>query len=207
MTNANPSLDPANTGTLTGLLKMGFNKMMQNTNNCLPAKIVAYDRTTNRAQVQPLISLLATDGTLTPRAAIASVPVVQYGGGGFILSFNLKPGDLGWIEACDRDISLFLQNYKESGPNTQRIHDFADSKFHPDVMTGYTIAEEDEENAVLQTLDGSVRISIFPDKVKITAPTLEVDGNLQLTGETTLTGDLRVNGNITASGDITPNVP
>jgi phage baseplate assembly protein gpV len=146
-----------------------------------------------------------------------------------MLNFNLQSGDLGWVVANDRDISLFLTSYAQSPPNTTRLHDFADGLFIPDVMTGYTIASEDVSNAVLQSLDGTVKISFNSAQIKIQAPAViiegatTVDGALtatagitvtgggstpfNVTGDMLLTGNLRVVGNITASGDITPFVP
>lgn len=174
MSYTQPSIDPADEGDLTGAFRHIFGKMMQNVDGMLPAKVIAYDRAQNRATVQPMIMLLTTSDKTVARAQIASVPVYQIGGGDFLLSFNIKPGDLGWIKASDRDISLFLQSYSQSAPNTIRKHNFSDSVFFPDVMKGYTIAGEDAENAVLQNLDGSVRIALWPTKVKITAPTVEV---------------------------------
>ncbi|WP_202973956.1 Gp138 family membrane-puncturing spike protein [Fimbriiglobus ruber] len=60
----------------------------------LPAQVIAYDRTTNRAQVQPLIAVVTTANQVVQRAQ-SSVPVFQYGGGGFVLSFPVMTGDTG----------------------------------------------------------------------------------------------------------------
>lgn len=210
--NAQPSIDPADDGSMVGLFRMVLGKFLQGLDDMLPAKVIAFDRQTNRAQVQPLIMMLTTEGTTVSRAQIASVPVFQIGGGGFILNFNLKPGDLGWIKATDRDMSLFLQGFKEAGPNTLRKHSFEDAVFFPDAMKGFTIAGEDEENVVLQTLDGSHRIAIWPDKVKVTSDTeIVLDAPM-----TTITGQLRTGtagggsatfgGTINAVGDITTQV-
>lgn len=217
-----PDIDPADEDSLVGAFRFVVNKMLQDSNGQLPAKIISFDRTTNRAQVQPLIAIVTTDGTQISRAQIASIPVLQIGGGNFMLNFNLLPGDLGWIRASDRDISLFLQSYSEEKPNTNRINSFSDSIFIPAIMKDYTIAAEDAEHAVLQNLAGTVRIALWPDKVKITAPAgLVVDGpitatggisvsggsGITMTGGLTMTGTMRVVGDITASGDITPHVP
>lgn len=203
---------------------------MQANNGMLPAKIISYDRTTNRAIVLPLVPLITTDGGQVSRAQIANIPVMQFGGGGTVLTFNLVAGNLGWILANDRDISIFLQNYAESAPNTHRMNDFSDSLFIPDVMKGYTLNVEDSGHAVLQTLDGAVRLAVWPDRIKITAPLgLEVDGpisgngglnisggvgssftvtgNMTLDGSLETVGNVYVDGNIEASGDITPHVP
>jgi len=174
-TNANPSIDPANEDTLLGVLKVAIGKAIQEMDNVLPATIVAYDRVTNRAQVQPQIRIINTNGQSISRAQIASVPVYQYGGGGFLLNFPLKPGALGWIVACDRYISQFLQSYSQASPNTYRKKNFSDSFFLPDIMTGYTISSDDSDNAVLQNLDGTVKISLGIDSIKIVAPTITLN--------------------------------
>lgn len=242
--NANPSIDPANENTLAGFMQFAFGKFLNSVDSMLPAKVVAYDRTKNRVQVQLLVAIVTTDNTTVSRAQFASLPVLVLGGGGFVVNFNLQPGNLGWVIANDRDISTFLQSYSESAPNTVRQHSFSDGLFIPDVMTGYTIAEEDASNMVIQNLDGSVKVALGATKIKLSAPQIELDavesitltapeielngdviindtltvnGLLDLNGgitssgggatNATFTGDVRVIGAITASGNITPNVP
>lgn len=183
MVNANPSVNPANNGSMVGMMQEVLSKFLQNTDDMLPATVIAYDRQSNMATVRPLIEMVTTEGERVARAQVASIPVFQIGGGNYILSFPINPGDLGWIKANDRDISLFVQgNYEQSAPNTARKHSFSDAVFFPHVMKGYTIDGEDAGNAVLQTLDGSIRIALWPDKVKITGNLL-VDGNINATGD------------------------
>ena len=168
--NNPPSIDPADYGTFVGAFNLIMRKQLMKTDDMLPAEVIAYDRTTNRAQVQPLIQAVTTNGSLLVRAQVMSVPVFQMAGGGMMVSFNLVTGDLGWIKANDRDISLFKQVYALQPPNTKRLHSFEDAMFFPDVMTGYTIASEDAANAVLQTKDGTVCIAIWPSQIKQCAP-------------------------------------
>lgn len=190
MANVNPTRNPANTSDMSGMFREVLKKFLLNVDDMIPAKIVAYDRLENRATVQPLLVMLNADNQPISRNQLASIPVFNIGGGGFIMSFPMKEGDLGWIKAADRDIAEFLKEYKESQPATKRVHNFSNGLFIPDVMTGYDIAEEDEGNAVLQTLDGTVRISLFPDKLKVTAPLVEVDSpNTNLTGNITNDGN------------------
>lgn len=167
--HSNPSRDPANDDSLLGMARQILDKFLAQIDDMLPARVVAYDRATNRATVVPMVKLLTTDNRQIGRAQIASVPVLRLGGDGVVLSFNLKPGDLGWIKASDRDISLIMQGFKDSAPNTLRKHSFQDALFIPDEMTGVTIAAEDLEHAVLQTLDGSTRLAVWPEFMKILA--------------------------------------
>lgn len=215
--NAPPSHNPANDDSLTGLLRQVMGKFLQNTDDMLPATIIAYDRVSNRATVQPQIMVVTTNNDKVTRAQVASVPVFQIGGGGFIMNFNLKPGDLGWIKANDRDTSLFTQGYTQSAPNTKRMHSFEDAVFFPDVMRGYTISAEDLENgnAVLQTLDGSQRIAIWQDRIKITsdneiildAPLTTITGLLDSGGDAGglahFRGSVQIDQNLHTDGDTT----
>jgi hypothetical protein len=168
-THAQPSQDPANNDSLLGMARQILDKFLQGVDDMLPARVVSYDRATNRAAVVPMVKLLTTDNRQVGRAQVASIPVMLFGGGGVALSFNLNPGDLGWIKANDRDISLVLQAYRDNAPNTLRKHSFQDAVFIPDVMRGLTVASEDASSAVLQTLDGSVKIAIHPDRIKLAA--------------------------------------
>lgn len=237
MRSNGPDIDPANNGSLAGTLQFCLYKFMQGMQNMLPAQVIKYDRDQNRVQVQLLIAMVTTEGTQVSRPQIASIPVMVFGGGNFCLSFPLNPGDLGWVLANDRDISLFLQNYQESAPNTSRIHNFSDGVFIPDVMHDFTIDSEDQDAVTLQNLDGTIKISLLSDRIKLTAPIVEITGGLIVDGEITapglgtltiasplsatggvnisgggtnaltVTGNERVIGNITASGSITPFVP
>lgn len=198
MTSNIPSHSPASEDSLTGLMFEAYKKFLQGTSDMLPAKIIDYDRASNRAHVQPLIMVLTTSGERVARQGTASVPVFQMGGGGFMISFNLSAGDLGWIKSNDRDISLFLQSYSESEPNTKRLHSFEDAMFFPDVMRGYTIAGEDAGNLVIQNLSGSVRIALWPDKIKMTAPSVVIDSPA-----VAMTGTLDVDGMVTSGTDFT----
>jgi hypothetical protein len=195
-----PSIDPANNGTLAGVLQFALKKFQQNTNGMLPAQVIAYDRTKNRVQVKLLIAMITTSGAQVSRSQLASLPVLSLGGGGYTLNFPLVAGNLGWVMANDRDISIFLQSYAESPPNTNRMFDFADGLFIPDVMTGYTIAEEDAERCVLQNLDGSVKVTLGVDPIThmglitLKAPEVVIDSNVTVTGALTAEAGISVSG-------------
>ena len=101
---------------------------------------------------------------------IASIPVIQLGGGGYFMSYPIKKDDTGWILASDRDISIFLQSGDASRPQTFRKQNFADSLFVPDSLFDNVIDAEDQNNAVWQSKDSTVRIALWPEFVKLTAP-------------------------------------
>lgn len=164
-----PSRDPASSNNMGGMLATIHRKKMMKVDGQLPAIVISYNRTSNLALVRPLISLLMTNGTTTPRATIASVPVLALGGGGFTMTFPLKAGDKGWIEASDRDISLFMQSGSQAAPNTMRIHQFADGRFIPDSFAQYTFDSDDAEGMCLQSWDGTQKITINPTNITMKA--------------------------------------
>lgn len=203
------SRNPANDGSLAGAFKEILGKFLAGVDDMLPAVVIAYDRDLNRVTVRPLIQLLKTDNTLLNRAEVASVPVLNIGGGHGVLSFNILPGDLGWIKASDRDISLFLQSEaaEDIPPNTLRKHNFSDSLFIPDQFKKWTLQPGDESATVLQTLDGLTRIAIDSNGVrvdsenliKLTAPTIEIQGDINHTGDQTSSGTITGSIDVVAS--------
>lgn len=194
MTDENiPSKDPADEGSLGGALRSVFRKMMQATDGMLPATVVSYDRAANVATVRPLIALLTTGGAQVQRAQLAQVPVLALGGGGFVINFPLQPGDRGWIEASDRDISLFLQSGGDAPPNTLRLHSFEDGRFIPDVFAAFDVSDVAEDAMTIQSADGAVRIELSPTRIRYVSPLHEFDGPAKFNDDVETFGTLKNN--------------
>ncbi|MCP4832980.1 MAG: hypothetical protein GY886_12280 [Gammaproteobacteria bacterium] len=145
-------------------------KALQQTDDMLPVEVLAHDRAAGTVTVKHYITIVLTDGTQTTRPNEIEVPVITMGGGGFMMSFDLPVGSTGFIKALDRDWALFLQSYEESPPDTARFHSFSSGVFIPSVMQGWTIAEEDKAAMVIQSLDGTIKVSLSDDTVKIKHP-------------------------------------
>jgi hypothetical protein len=89
-----------------------------------------------------------------------------------------------------------LQSFNAAPPNTLRLHSFQDGVFIPDVMQGWTIAGEDAEQAVLQTLDGTVRISLGDARIRLAFGSNRL--TIQDSGITAIVGDKSLS--ITSTG-------
>lgn len=198
---APPSVDPADEDSLVGAFRSVLGKFLQGMDDCLPAVVIAVEGR-RRVTVQPQIMMGSTSGEKVSRAQIASVPLLNIGGGDFLLSFPVKAGDFGWIKATDRDISLFLQAMGEEWPNTRRMHSFQDGFFIPDAMKQWTLNGEDTARVVLQSVDGLSRIAVGDGIVKITAPNVIIkadDVDIQsgtLTHNGVNIGDDHAHGNV-----------
>jgi hypothetical protein len=186
------SIDPSSRGSLPGTVRLILTKFLAEVDDMLPARVLAYDRASNRARVQSLINMVTTNGIRVPRGTIASVPVLQLGGGGFVASFPISEGDIGWIKANDRDISVFMQSFANSDPNTQRKHSFEDALFIPDtMMQSVSIAEEDENNLVIQNLAGTVKISWWASLLKILTPRMTITDTTAFIGDENVIVDIQ----------------
>lgn len=181
---------------MLGALMAALRNQELHSDQLLPAIVESFDRENNTATIRPLIQWVDVNDETHTRHSFAKINVLSLGGGGFHISFPIKAGDLGWILASDRDISLFKQSLKESKPNTGRLHKFEDGWFIPDVLRQYSIAEEDSNALVIQSTNSATRISISNGIVNITAPTsVKVD-----TPDATFTGNVRVNGDVNVDG-------
>lgn len=151
---------------MPGVLDLAIREALLDNEDMLPARIVSWDDKANRAQVEILYMVTMTDGSVHQMEAPAEVPTFVLGAGDLVLVWPLKPGDLGWIKATDRDISLFLQSYDVYHGVQPRIHCFEDGIFIPDAMKDFVMV--DKAAACLQTKDGSTAIAVKSGSIKLT---------------------------------------
>lgn len=201
---------PGDSQSLSSTLRFIQRAIEMDLESCLPCRVMSYDRKSNTAQCRPTImtsvrSTTSDDLIRNNRVVIPDVPVLSLGAGGFHISFPIKSGDLGWIYACDRDISLFLQTLQESPAGREGAsHKFSDAIFIPDVVRNYVIAEEDADALVIQSTNSASRISWREDNIKITTP-LKVQLDTQLVEvmhDLTVGGNTRLESGLTVLGPV-----
>lgn len=168
----------------------------ENVDDMLPAKVLNYDPNSNRATVQPLISIQDQQGNKHQRAALSNIPVYRPGGNGFFISFPLKAGDFGWLKSSDRDYSLMLQSEKTEAPNTERFHSFSDGIFFPDTLSGWSNNVSGDDLSI-RNKSGSTSLGMTSGGMNISA------ANTTWTGNTAQTGNLSVTGKVSATGTAT----
>lgn len=166
-----PNSDQASDARLAGVLADYLQRWLRDeVDDLLPARVVSYDDVSNRAVVQPIVMVGTTGGGKVSRSPVANIPVYRFGGGDFFMRFPLKPGDLGWLKASDRDISLVMQGGGvEDWPNTKRLHSFSDAVFFPDTFKQWIIAAINADAAVWQSLNGTQCIALRPDEIEVTS--------------------------------------
>lgn len=169
-----------------------------NFENMLPAVVQSYNRDTNIATVKPQVMFVDVNDGGIPRNDMAAIPCLALGGGGFVINFPIKDGDLGWIHAADRDLTLFKKTLADSKPGSGTLHKFSQGMFIPDIFRQYVINAEDSESMVIQTVDGATRIAIKPGQIKITGAALVVDATL-----TTFKGEVAMEKSLTVAVEAT----
>lgn len=206
MNSQKPNTDQSDDGSMAGVLSAFMRSTMMGMDDMLPAQVVSYDDATNRAVLKPLITMVGTSGQTIARQSYPNIPVFRFGGGGFFMRFPIKPGDLGWIKASDRDISLFYQSgCAESQPNTERLKSFSDAMFFPDTMRDWVIDGANADAVVLQSVDGSVTLSLHNGKLVYDGPLFQINADIEHNGDTIHNGNIVRTGDTTTSGGLINN--
>lgn len=121
----------------------------------LPARVVAYDKDSQRAQVQPAPA--DEDGALP---VLAGVPCVFPGGGGGGIVWPLKSGDTGLLVFCSRSIARWLSDGDYGDPQSTRHHHIGDAVFIPGLRTsgGVLASVPANDMEIREPTDGLVKV-------------------------------------------------
>lgn len=165
-----------NLNSLEYALQVLKNNIFSTLNVCLPAIVKKYYSDTNTVDLQPAIQLVLNDNKFMDMPPVFKVPVISLGGNGLSIRIPLKENDTGIIICADKDISLFVQELKNTQPNTLRKHDLADCFFIPSTFN--KITPNQTNDIVIQNEDGSVMFEIG-------ASGINIKGNLTVEGEIT----------------------
>jgi len=167
--------------------------MRDNVDDMLPATVVSYNAATNRAVVKPLSVMVDSAGRQIEREPIGDIPVYRYGGGGFVVTLPVQPGDFGWLKASDRDITHNLTaTGTQARPQTGRTHSFSDGMFYPDTAANVPGASGSEMS--MRSISGGSKLDIGSSNIGLdssnigltsstmtaTIPTTTWDGNITM---------------------------
>ena len=160
------------TNDLSVLMEMVKGDIFFNLNVCLPATVISYDSSKNEVDLQPSIQVVLTDNTFLDMPQLFNIPVLELGGKGLSVKIPLQAGDTGIVIFCDRDITLFKQEKKNTQPNTLRKHDLSDGIFIP-MRFGNSGATD---NISIESADGST-------KFEVTTNGINIKGNVTVEGD------------------------
>ena len=177
-----PSYNPTDLNSLEGFSDFLMDRFFLALEKVAPAKILSYDRKTNRANVEILNLGINSNGETVLKQPLTNIPCLVLQGGGMLLSFPIKQDDIGWIVTADRDISVFKQLLSRFAPNTYQKHKYKDGFFIPNKIDGFEISEEDKDAILMTSIDGTTKLSISPNGITLTSGITNVKGDLTSTG-------------------------
>lgn len=157
--------------TLQDLLARFRESMVADLHTALPGKIVKYDESTQKADVQPLIKERYTDESGTAQArelpVIPAVPVQFTGSGGYRITFPVVAGDTGLIVFSEASLDKWLVSGGTVDPADDRRHDLTDAVFLPGLRDfGHALASAPTDRATFGKDDG-LQIHVDPSLISI----------------------------------------
>lgn len=131
-------------------------QQIDNAHVALPAVIMSYDSSSNRASVKPSGNFKAKDGRSLPYPVIYNAPVIfPTGAGGKAgITFPIQSGDGCLVVFSDESISGYLAG--QSTPTDPRRHSMNDAIVIPGLYANGATSEVQYPNETCLTCEGSI---------------------------------------------------
>ena len=130
--------------------------------------------------VQPLVSMLDGAGQAHPHGTVYKVPFFRLQGGDTAVILDPKVGSIGFLITADSDISRVKKSGAPASPGSARKFDLADSLF----IGGWEAFAGTPSRYVL--MDGAGIKVVDPAEITVQAPSIKLDGAVEVTGNLTV---------------------
>lgn len=136
-------------------------------NVSLPCRVIAYDAAKQQVKVQPVIQRVDADGKVRPYPPIPACPVAFPAGGGYCLTWDLAPGDLGMLIFPSAAIAQWVSTGQEGvRPESIRRGSLSDGVFYPGIQPQTApLATLAEGGLAMGKADATAQIHISADGV------------------------------------------
>lgn len=174
------------TPQLGEVIEEGALTVLAERNQTMPGRVVSYDRTTQRAQVEPALRIargdVDGDGVIDydPLPVLLNVPVQWPRAGGYAMHMDLREGDWVLLVVCARS----LDEWMDAGttgvePADLRVGALQDAVAIPGVYPngdglGASVARAAE--LVISDEAGAVQVRLRAGEVVVTAPVVRLGG-------------------------------
>lgn len=147
--------------TPTDIIRQAINYQLRGVNTAIPAEIVSYDYTQQRADVKPLLNRkYKGEEEGTPLPIITNVPVIFPRGGNFSMHWPLNAGDTILLVFSERSLDEWVYEGGQVTPNDPRMFNLSDAIAIPGLIPFSEGTAEDNTNFNLTI--GSSRMRISP---------------------------------------------
>lgn len=166
------------------ILNLIIERAISKINTTLPAKIVKYDFTKQKASVQPLINYVSQEGEEVELPIINNVPVKMPRSGGAIIKLPVNVGDYVELSFHQRSLEEWLRDGKQSTPDDPRTYDLTDATatigLNPFSETSPASNNEDVEviyagSSIVIKKNGDINIKGGNINVEATNATIKAD--------------------------------
>ena len=147
--------------TLPDAIRQSILYQLNNIHTALPAKIISYDYSKQKAAVQPLLNKSWADGTETPMPVLNNIPVIFPRAGGASLTFPVAEGDICLLVFIERSTDLWKTIGGQVTPDDPRKFDLSDGVAIMGLFPFSENSDAENNDDVLLTYKGS--------KIKITS--------------------------------------
>ena len=178
---------------------------------CMPAKILEYDYTKQKAKVQPALNQKYNDGEVIELPAIYNVPVVHPASGGASITFPVNVNDTVLLVFSEKSLEDWLSNGEQVTPDDPRQNNLTDaiallglnpfSKTSPAANNTDLLIKYDGSEVKLKPSSeidvSSTTINIIGStEIKVEAPEIKLNGSTEIkveAPEIKLNGDVKIN--------------
>lgn len=206
--------------SLTDALMFFKEKMLLEINTIILGKVIEVDNSAKRLSVRSLINGVDSKGLPISPPTIYDVPYGSIRGGNAGIITEYKIGDNVIIGFCQRQIDNTKKTEAQSTPSIYRVFYLQDaivfshwSNSNPEIylkITDDEITIQATTKPITITTTGNTTINANNATInatniaKIQAPTIELDGNINMTGTSVnITGATQVNGTFGMNGAAT----
>lgn len=161
----------SNNDNLTSVLNQAIRNRLAELHTAMPAQVVSYEFSTQKAKVQPTIKRKYADGRSDKYPVINDVPVIFPRSGGASMTFPVKAGDTVLLIFTGRSIEQWLNNGGGNvTPSDNRMHNLNDAVAIPGLIpfTAGSYAKNNED--VLITYKGSEIEILSNTDIRMYAP-------------------------------------
>ena len=160
--------------------------------------------------VKPLVSQIDGNGNPVPHGTVHGIPWARQQGGKNAVVVDPEVGDIGYVIASDRDISVVKKTGKAGNPGSRRLYSIADGVYVGGVLAvapeqylvftadGCRLVTKDAGSIVFSKDDGVKLVDKTGNEVTMTAEgiTLKPSGALpvKVQGNLIVTGNLQLGG-------------
>lgn len=162
-------------GDPAAAFRIAFQGMQADLWTTLPVAVVEYNPAFRTVKLQPLIkggipNAETREMEWIDMPILLDCPVIFPGGGGYLLTFPLLPGDEGLVLISSRCIDGWWEMGGIQPQTELRMHDLSDGFFLPGIESKPSLTPDLSPTAAqLRSKDGTTSVSLGPEGVNVTS--------------------------------------